>query len=425
MTFESLGLAPELLRAVHEKGYETPTPVQAQAIPIVLEGRDLMAGAQTGTGKTAAFTLPLLQRLAANANTSASPARHPIRALILTPTRELAMQVEESVRTYGKYIPLRSTTIFGGVNINSQIKALRNGVEILVATPGRLLDHHQQGTLRFDQLEILVLDEADRMLDMGFIRDIRKILALLPSKRQNILCSATFGGEIRTLAASLLNDPASVDVAAHNAPTELVQHVVHPVDRDKKRALLSHLVHSRRMEQVLVFTRTKHGANKLSEQLEKDGISSTAIHGNKSQPQRIKALSDFKGGNIRVLVATDIAARGLDIDQLPYVVNYELPHVPEDYVHRIGRTGRAGMEGEALSLVCVDEVKLLKDIERLLRKPLPSKVIPGFVPDPNAKPQPIEMGRRPQNSRPRQASSSSQARGAHSSRQSFRPRSAK
>ena len=425
MTFDSLGLAPELLRAVREQGYETPTPVQAQAIPILLQGRDLMAGAQTGTGKTAAFALPLLQRLASYANTSASPARHPIRALILTPTRELAMQVEESIRTYGKYVPLRSTTIFGGVNINAQIKALRNGVEILVATPGRLLDHQQQGNLRFDQLEILVLDEADRMLDMGFIRDIRKILALLPSKRQNILCSATFGGEIRTLAASLLNNPASVDVAARNAPTELVQHLVHPVDRDKKRALLSHLVRSKHMEQVLVFTRTKHGANKLSEQLEKDGISSTAIHGNKSQPQRIKALADFKGGNVRVLVATDIAARGLDISQLPYVVNYELPHVAEDYVHRIGRTGRAGVEGEALSLVCVDEVKLLKEIERLLQRPLPSQVVPGFVPDPNARPEPIEMGRRSQDHGPRRSFGSSQNRGTSSGRPSFRSRNPK
>jgi ATP-dependent RNA helicase RhlE len=425
MTFDTLGLAPELLRAVREQGYETPTPVQAQAIPILLQGRDLMAGAQTGTGKTAAFTLPLLQRLATYANTSASPARHPIRALILTPTRELAMQVEQSVRTYGKYVPLRSTTIFGGVNINTQIKALRNGVEILVATPGRLLDHHQQGTLRFDQLEILVLDEADRMLDMGFIRDIKKILALLPTKRQNILCSATFGGEIRTLAAGLLNNPASVDVAPRNAPTELVQHVVHPVDRDKKRALLTHLVHSRRMEQVLVFTRTKHGANKLSEQLEKDGISSTAIHGNKSQPQRIKALSDFKGGNIRVLVATDIAARGLDINQLPFVVNYELPHVAEDYVHRIGRTGRAGVEGEALSLVCVDEVKLLKDIERLLNRNLPSQVVPGFIPDPNARPEPIEMGRRSQDHNSRRSVGSSQSRGTSPGRHSFRGRNPK
>jgi len=425
MTFDSLGLVPELLRAVREQGYEIPTPVQAQAIPILLQGRDLMAGAQTGTGKTAAFALPLLQRLASYANTSASPARHPIRALILTPTRELAMQVEESVRTYGKYIPLRSTTIFGGVNINTQIKALRNGVEILVATPGRLLDHYQQGTLRFDQLEILILDEADRMLDMGFIRDIRKILAYLPAKRQNILCSATFGGEIRTLASGLLNDPASVDVAPRNAPTELVQHLVHPVDREKKRALLSHLVTSRRMEQVLVFTRTKHGANKLSEQLEKDGISSTAIHGNKSQPQRIKALADFKGGNIRVLVATDIAARGLDISQLPYVVNYELPHVAEDYVHRIGRTGRAGVKGEALSLVCVDEMKLLKEIERLLKQPLPSQVIPGFVPDPNARPEPIEMGRRSQERSPRRSFGSAPSRGAGAGRPSFRGRSAK
>jgi len=393
MSFESLGLAPELLRAVREQGYETPTPVQAQAIPLILQGRDLMAGAQTGTGKTAAFTLPMLHRLAPHANTSASPARHPIRALILTPTRELAMQVEESVRTYGKHVALRSTTIFGGVNINPQIKALRNGTEILVATPGRLLDHHQQGTLRFDQLEILVLDEADRMLDMGFIRDIRKILALLPTNRQNILCSATFGGEIRSLAAGLLKDPASVDVAPHNSPTELVQHVVHPVDRERKRELLSHLVRDRRMKQVLVFTRTKHGANKLSEQLERDGISSSAIHGNKSQPQRVKALADFKEGNIRVLVATDIAARGLDIDQLPYVVNFELPFVAEDYIHRIGRTGRAGAEGEAVSLVCTDETRLLKDIERMLKRPLQTEVIPGFAPDPNIKPQPIEMGR--------------------------------
>ena len=404
MSFESLGLVPELLRAVREQGYETPTPVQAQAIPLVLQGRDLMAGAQTGTGKTAAFTLPLLQRLAPHANTSASPARHPIRALILTPTRELAMQVEESVRTYGKYVALRSTTIFGGVNINPQIKALRNGTEILVATPGRLLDHYQQGTLRFDQLEILVLDEADRMLDMGFIRDIKKILALLPKNRQNILCSATFGGEIRELAASLLNNPASVDVAPRNTPTELVQHVVHPVDRERKRELLSHLVRDRRMKQVLVFTRTKHGANKLSEQLQRDGITSSAIHGNKSQPQRIKALSDFKDGNVRVLVATDIAARGLDIDQLPYVVNFELPFVAEDYIHRIGRTGRAGAEGEAVSLVCTDETRLLKDIERMLNRSLHTEVVPGFAPDPNIKAQPLEMGRGSQGRSPQRSS---------------------
>jgi ATP-dependent RNA helicase RhlE len=396
MSFDTLGLLPELLRAVREQGYETPTPVQAQAIPLILEGRDLMAGAQTGTGKTAAFTLPLLQRLAPGANTSASPARHPIRALILTPTRELAMQVEESVRTYGRHVPLRSTTIFGGVNINPQIQALRKGVEILVATPGRLLDHQQQGTLNFSQLEILVLDEADRMLDMGFIRDIRKILALLPASRQNILCSATFDGEIRQLAAGLLKDPASVDVAPRNAAAQTVKQVIHPVDRERKRHLLAHLIKSRRMEQVLVFTRTKHGANRLAEQLGKDGIASMAIHGNKSQPQRVKALADFKQGEIQVLVATDIAARGLDIDQLPHVVNYELPHVAEDYVHRIGRTGRAGAEGEALSLVCVDEHKLLKDIERLLKRNLPKEVVREFAPDPTIKPEPIEQGRRSQ-----------------------------
>jgi len=393
MSFDTLGLLPELLRAVREQGYETPTPIQAKAIPVVLEGRDLMGGAQTGTGKTAAFTLPMLQLLAPQASTSTSPAKHPIRALVLTPTRELAMQVEESIRTYGKHIPLRSTTIFGGVNINPQMAALRKGVEILVATPGRLLDHHQQGTLRFDQLEILVLDEADRMLDMGFIRDIKKILALLPAKRQSLLFSATFSGEIRELASSLLKDPVSVDVAPRNSTTELVKQVVHPVDRERKRALLAHLIQTQNLEQVLVFTRTKHGANRLAEQLDKDGISALAIHGNKSQPQRIKALSDFKQGNIRVLVATDIAARGLDIDQLPHVVNYELPQVPEDYVHRIGRTGRAGSEGEALSLVCVDEQKLLKGIERLLKKPLPSEVVAGFAPDPTIKAEPIENGR--------------------------------
>jgi ATP-dependent RNA helicase RhlE len=393
MSFESLGLLPELLRAVSEQGYEHPTPIQAQAIPIVLEGRDLMGRAQTGTGKTAGFTLPLLQRLAPHASTSASPARHPIRALILTPTRELAMQVEESVRTYGKYIPLRSTTIFGGVNINPQTKALRAGVEILVATPGRLLDHQGQGNLNFSQLEVLVLDEADRMLDMGFIRDIQKILALLPAKRQTLLFSATFTDEIKQLASKFLRDPATVQITPQNTAAELVRQVVHPVDRERKRALLSHLITSRKLEQVLVFTRTKHGANRLSEQLDKDGISSMAIHGNKSQPQRIKALEDFKKGAVRVLVATDIAARGLDIDMLPHVVNFELPQVPEDYIHRIGRTGRAGSEGEALSLVCVDEKQLLRDIEKLLRKELPKDVIAGFAPDPSVPAEPIQNGR--------------------------------
>jgi len=393
MSFESLGLMPELLRAVREQGYEHPTPIQAQAIPLVLEGRDLMGRAQTGTGKTAGFTLPLLQRLAPQASTSASPARHPIRALILTPTRELAMQVEESVRTYGKYIPLRSTTIFGGVNINPQTKALRAGAEILVATPGRLLDHHQQGNLNFSQLEVLVLDEADRMLDMGFIRDIQKILALLPAKRQTLLFSATFTDEIKQLASKFLKTPATVQITPQNTAAELVRQVVHPVDRERKRALLAHLITSRKLEQVLVFTRTKHGANRLSEQLDKDGISSMAIHGNKSQPQRIKALEDFKKGAVRVLVATDIAARGLDIDMLPHVVNYELPQVPEDYIHRIGRTGRAGAEGEALSLVCVDEHGLLRDIEKLLRKELPKDVVTGYAPDPSIPAEPIQTGR--------------------------------
>jgi ATP-dependent RNA helicase RhlE len=393
MSFSALGLLPELLRAVADQGYDTPTPVQAQAIPILLEGRDLMAGAQTGTGKTAAFTLPMLQRLAPLANTSASPARHPIRALVLTPTRELCMQVEESIRTYGKYLSLRTTTIFGGVNINPQTQALRKGTEIVVATPGRLLDHFGQGNLHFGHLEVLVLDEADRMLDMGFIRDIKKILALLPKNRQNVLCSATFGGEIRELAASLLHNPANVDVAPRNSTVDLITQVVHPVDREKKRALLSHLIRSQKMSQVLVFTRTKHGASRLSEQLEKDGISSMAIHGNKSQPQRTKALADFKAGHVRVLVATDIAARGLDIDQLPHVVNFELPHVAEDYVHRIGRTGRAGTEGMALSLVCVDEDKLLREINRLLKRQLPVEVVPGFAPDPAIRAEPIEMGR--------------------------------
>ena len=393
MSFTSLGLSPELLRAVREQGYETPTPIQIQAIPLVLEGRDLMGRAQTGTGKTAGFTLPMLQRLAHHANSSASPARHPIRALILTPTRELAMQVEESVRTYGKYIPLRSTTIFGGVNINPQTKALRAGVEIVVATPGRLLDHQGQGNLNFSQLEILVLDEADRMLDMGFIRDIQKILALLPANKQTLLYSATFTDEIKQLASKFLKTPATVQITPQNTAAELVRQIVHPVDRERKRALLAHIIQSRKLEQVLVFTRTKHGANRLSEQLDKDGISSMAIHGNKSQPQRIKALEDFKRGAVRVLVATDIAARGLDIDTLPHVVNYELPQVPEDYIHRIGRTGRAGSEGEALSLVCVDEQGLLKDIEKLLRKELTKDVVHGYAPDPTIPAEPIQTGR--------------------------------
>ncbi len=392
-SFADLGLAEELLRAVREQGYETPTPVQAEAIPLVLQGRDLLAGAQTGTGKTAGFTLPILQILMPQANTSTSPARHPIRCLILTPTRELCMQVEESVRTYGKHLPVRSTTVFGGVNINPQIAALRKGVEILVATPGRLLDHVGQKTVDLRTVEILVLDEADRMLDMGFINDIRKIIALLPKQRQNLLFSATYTDEIRKLAGGILVDPAFVQVAARNTAAELVRQVVHPVDRERKRELLAHIIKAKNLDQVLVFTRTKHGASRLAQQLDRDGIDSAAIHGDKSQPQRIKALSDFKAGAIRVLVATDIAARGLDIDQLPHVVNYELPHVPEDYVHRIGRTGRAGSEGEALSLVCVDEHKLLKDIEKVLKKPIAKEVVHGFAPDPSIAPEPITQGR--------------------------------
>ena len=376
--FASLGLSAELTRAVADQGYTQPTPVQAQAIPVILEGRDVLAGAQTGTGKTAGFTLPLLQRLMAPANASASLTRHPVRALIITPTRELAAQVEESVRTYGKHLPLKSTLIYGGVNINPQIEALRRGVDILVATPGRLLDHVQQKTVDLSHVEILVLDEADRMLDMGFIRDIRRILALLPAKRQNLLFSATFSDEIRKLADGLLHNPAMVEVARRNAESELVAQRIHPVRQDRKRDLLAHLVSSGDWRQVLVFTRTKHGANRLSEQLCKSGIEATAIHGNKSQPARTKALAGFKAGTVRVLVATDIAARGLDIEELPHVVNFDLPHVPEDYVHRIGRTGRAGSTGEAISLVSHEEKPLLAAIEKLLGRRIEQQVIPGF-----------------------------------------------
>ncbi len=393
MSFETLGLGPELLRAIQDTGYTEPTPVQKQAIPAVLAGGDLLAGAQTGTGKTAAFMLPILERLKPGLSTSPSPARHPLRVLILTPTRELAAQVEEAAKVYAKHLPLRSTVIFGGVNINPQIDALRKGVDLLVATPGRLLDHAGQKTIRLDQVEVLVLDEADRMLDMGFIHDIKRVLSLLPAKRQNLLFSATFSDEIKALADRLLHSPAMIEVARRNTAAETVAQTVLPVDRGRKRELLSKLIRDGKWSQVLVFTRTKHGANKLSEQLEKDGIDSAAIHGNKSQGARTKALSDFKAGKVRVLVATDIAARGLDIDQLPHVVNYELPMVAEDYVHRIGRTGRAGSTGEALSLVCVDEQKLLTGIEKLLKRAIQKRVVPGFEPDPNAKPEPIIAGR--------------------------------
>ena len=384
MPFSKLGLSAEILRAISDQGYNEPTPVQAQAIPPILSGLDVMAGAQTGTGKTAGFTWPILQRLKIHSNTSTSPARHPIRALIVAPTRELAMQVEESVHTYGKYLSLKPAVVFGGVNINPQIKELQSGVDILVATPGRLLDHVQQKTVNLSKVEILVLDEGDRMLDMGFLPDIKRILALLPAKRQNLLFSATFSDDIKKLANHLLNKPVLIEVGRGNAPADMVAHVVHPVDHNRKRELLSHIIKSQDLRQVLVFTRTKHGANRLAHQLQRDGIHTTAIHSNKSQPARIQALADFKSGKVRVLVATDIAARGLDIDELPHVINFELPHVAGDYVHRIGRTGRAGSSGDAISLVCAEEMEQLKDIERFLKFGLPVKVVPGFEPNQKA-----------------------------------------
>jgi len=399
-SFGGLGLTPELLRAVAAQGYTEPTPVQAQSIPLVLAGRDLLAGAQTGTGKTAAFVLPILQLLNANR----PPVRYlpagkgrrgatglPIRCLVLTPTRELALQVEESVRTYGAERPVRSTTIYGGVGFEPQVRALRGGPEIVVATPGRLLDHASQRTIDLGSVEILVLDEADRMLDMGFIRDIRRILALLPVGRQNLLFSATFSDEIRDLADGLLRMPAHVQIARRNSAIELVRQVVYPVDRERKRELLSHLVRGGRIDRALVFTRTKHGANRLAEQLGQDGISAAAIHGNKSQGQRVRALDDFKAGRVAILVATELASRGLDIDSLPHVVNFELPTVAQDYVHRIGRTGRAGAEGDAVSLVCVDEHALLLDIETLLRQGIRREVVPGFEVDRSIKREPIRQ----------------------------------
>ncbi|HHZ88539.1 MAG TPA: ATP-dependent RNA helicase RhlE [Chromatiaceae bacterium] len=400
MSFDSLGLSAELLRAIDEQGYTEPTPVQLKAIPLILNGKDVMAGAQTGTGKTAGFTLPLLHRLS---TTPTSKGRRPVRALILTPTRELAAQVEESVKTYSRHLPLKSAVVFGGVKINPQIDKLRRGVDILVATPGRLLDHAGQKTVDLSHVEILVLDEADRMLDMGFIHDIRKVLALLPdnSHRQNLLFSATFSNEIKQLAGRLLNDPELIEVGRRNATVERITQVIHPVDKGRKRELLSHLIGSKDWRQVLVFTRTKHGANRLAQQLEKDGLTAAAIHGNKSQGARTRALAGFKAGDVRILVATDIAARGLDIDQLPHVVNYELPNVPEDYVHRIGRTGRAGNEGEAMSLVCVDEFKLLRDIEHLLKSEVPKVILDGYEPDPNIKAEPIQNGRNKGHSQPR------------------------
>ncbi len=414
MSFSSLGLGAELLRAVSEQGYSEPTPVQSQAIPVILSGKDVLAGAQTGTGKTAGFTLPLLHRL--SANRPAGGRQRPVRALVLTPTRELAAQVRESVIAYGKYLPLKSAAIFGGVGFRPQVDALRRGVDILVATPGRLLDHVEQKTLDLSQVEILVLDEADRMLDMGFIHAIRKIITLLPANRQNLLFSATFSSEIKTLSEKILKNPVHIEVARSNATAERISHIVHPVDRDRKREVLSYMIGAQNWQQVLVFTRTKHGADRLAGQLERDGLSTAAIHGNKTQGARTRALSDFKRGAVRVLVATDIAARGIDIDQLPHVVNYELPHVPEDYVHRIGRTGRAGMTGTAISLVSADERKQLKDIERLLKQELPKVVLQGYEPSASAR---FEAPRNETRSnRPRTGSGSGESRDGRRPQQS-------
>ena len=389
MPFTKLGLSGALLRAVADQGYTIPTPIQVQAIPAVLAGGDLLAGAQTGTGKTAGFVLPILQKLSTKPSPHASGARKPLRVLIVTPTRELCAQVEASVRTYGKHLKLTSTAVFGGVGIGPQASLLRRGVDILVATPGRLLDHQNQRHVNLSQVEILVLDEADRMLDMGFLPDIKRILALLPRERQNLLFSATFSDEIKALADKLLNRPQTIEVAPRNSTVDAIRQRVHPVSRDKKSRLLAWLIGHHDWRQVLVFTRTKHGADKVVRSLQGDGIGAVALHGNKSQGQRTKALADFKRGTVEVLVATDIAARGIDIDQLPHVVNYDLPNVPHDYVHRIGRTGRAGSDGEAISLMCVDELGFVRDIERLIKRTLPREVVPGFEPDPNEVAQPV------------------------------------
>ena len=406
MSFESLGLMPELLRAVADQGYTEPSPIQLKAIPPVLAHQDIMGCAQTGTGKTAGFALPILQMLAPQQNTSPSPARHPIRALILTPTRELAAQVEESVRGYGKHLTLRSTVVFGGVDINPQMKDLRAGVEILVATPGPLLDHVQQKTVNLGRVEILVLDEADRMLDMGFMPDIKRIIALLPVQRQSLLFSATFSDEIKRLANQILRSPISVEVARRNAPADLVTHQMYEVEAGKKRALLTHLITSRDMRQVLVFVRTKRDANHLMRELIRDGVAASAIHSDRTQVERMKALEDFKQGTVNVLVATDIAARGLDIELLPFVINYELPYAAEDYIHRIGRTGRAGSTGEAISLVCPDEQRMLDDIERELKRKLERLPLPELAVSRSSS---RHAGERPSAPRPSSAHKPSQA----------------
>jgi ATP-dependent RNA helicase RhlE len=393
MTFEELNLAPAILKAVREEGYDTPTPIQAQAIPAVLEGRDLLGGAQTGTGKTAAFTLPMLHKLSTGVSKTNKFGKDGVAALVLTPTRELAAQVEESIRTYGKYLPLSSTVIFGGVGMNPQVDRIRRGVDILVATPGRLLDLQQQGHLDLSTVEILVLDEADRMLDMGFLPDVKKVLALLPKEKQSLLFSATFSDDIRDLANTLLRDPQHIQVTPRNTTVQRISQVVHPVGRGKKKELLAHVIQEHDWSQVLVFTRTKFGANNVADYLNKAGIKALALHGNKSQTARTQALAGFKSGELRALVATDIAARGIDIDDLPHVVNYEIPNVPEDYVHRIGRTGRAGKEGQAVSLVCLDEEGFMQEIERFTKQQIEVKRIEGFGPEPGEQAQPIAMGR--------------------------------
>ncbi|WP_107853253.1 DEAD/DEAH box helicase [Oceanimonas marisflavi] len=393
MSFASLGLNDNLVQAINECGYTQPTPIQQQAIPLVLKGGDLLAGAQTGTGKTAGFGLPMLQRLSETQARPLANGRAPVRALVLTPTRELAAQVEENLRAYARHTNLRTLVMFGGVSINPQMKALGRKVDVVVATPGRLLDHVSQRSIDLSRVEMLVLDEADRMLDMGFIRDIRRILALLPKQRQNLLFSATFSDEIKALAEDLLHKPEHIEVARRNATAETISQRFFEVDKGRKRALLSYHIGHHNWRQVLVFTRTKHGANRLAEQLGKDGLPAMAIHGNKSQGARTKALSEFKNGGIRVLVATDIAARGIDISELPHVVNYELPHVAEDYVHRIGRTGRAGSDGEALSLVSAEEKPLLKAIEKLIKQSATLEQVAGFEPDPNAPVTPLENSR--------------------------------
>ncbi len=393
MNFEDLKLAPAILKAVREQGYETPTAIQAQAIPLVLEGHDLLGGAQTGTGKTAAFTLPLLHRLTMSRSAQNKFGGTGIRALVLTPTRELAAQVEESVQAYGKYLQLSSTVVFGGVGMNPQISRLKKGVDILVATPGRLLDLQQQGFLDLSTVQVLVLDEADRMLDMGFIHDVKKVLALVPKEKQSLLFSATFSDEIRDLANGLLKNPQSVQVTPRNTTVQRITQVIHPVGRGKKKALLAHIIQQHNWSQVLVFTRTKFGANSVAEFLEKNGITAMALHGNKSQSARTQALAGFKSGDVRALVATDIAARGIDIDELPHVVNYEIPNVSEDYVHRIGRTGRAGSDGAAVNLVCLDEEGFMADIERFTKQKIEVQVVEGFGPEPGERAEPIAMGR--------------------------------